>query len=211
MPPATSLPTAPAVSPCNRHLCPKNRRLASSNGSARLPAGSIHWRSSREMIRSAMQLNTKSYLARKSTRCLRASCRAPLPNNRSMMGCESVSGAYPGQLWRTVRGARRRLYRAGAGLSAPRDRAAKAGRNRTPVDSNVRVDDDFDKRCPILTIPFDSHGDRAEFSRQIEEQEARLNRMTPTEYLARRAPLTGPGRHDILKSRRRASQPHQDR
>jgi hypothetical protein len=73
------------------------------------------------------------------------------------------------------------------------------------------VDEDFDKRCPILTIPFDSHGDRAEFSRQIEEQEARLNRMTPTEYLARRTPLTGPGRHDILKSRRRASQPHQDR
>ncbi|MFP7675832.1 PAAR-like domain-containing protein [Marivita sp. S0852] len=84
----------------------------------------------------------------------------------------------------------------------------------TDTDTDpVRISEDYESRCPIVTIPFDTHGDPVEFSRQIEEQEARLNRMTPTEYLARRTPISpnAPGRRSVLQQRRRASLPHQDR
>ena len=81
-----------------------------------------------------------------------------------------------------------------------------------PVGSNVRVDEDHDRRCPILPIPFTSKGDRDEFERQIEEQEDRLNRMTVEEYQNRRALIRPgvPGRSGVLAQRRRDSLPFQD-
>ncbi len=81
-----------------------------------------------------------------------------------------------------------------------------------PTGSNVRIDEDYDRRCPVKTIPFESHGKRQEFERQIEEQEDRLNRMTVGEYMQRRTPIRPgiPGREQTLASRRAASLPHQE-
>ena len=86
----------------------------------------------------------------------------------------------------------------------------------TPVpilpDSSVRIDEDHNRRCPIKTISFESHGKRDEFERQIEEQEGRLNRMPVSEYMQRRAPILPgvPGRQQTLASRRAASLPYQN-
>ncbi|MBY5312701.1 DUF4150 domain-containing protein [Rhizobium leguminosarum] len=86
----------------------------------------------------------------------------------------------------------------------------------TPVpilpDSTVRIDEDYNRRCPIKTISFESHGKRDEFERQVEEQEGRLNRMPVSEYMQRRAPILPgvPGRQQTLASRRAASLPYQN-
>jgi len=82
------------------------------------------------------------------------------------------------------------------------------------VADNVRVDEDEERpRCPIKRITFDIHGDPVEFSRQIEEQQERLNRMPVSDYMQRRAPIApgAPGRAAELARRRRASRPHQAR